>query len=986
MAAKIIICQARDENGNVLVGAKLNVYDAGTTTRRSIFTDSALSVASANPAIADSDGIIVVFIDDTAGDAKFILTNSAESVIYYTQDDFDPTTGPLLIYPLGGNQALETSSTPTFAGLTLNGNLDMSGNSIILDADNDSTITVNGDDSVSVYVGGTEVLKLDGASADKLILDNVSFAPTGAAVGQALGFPNDATTLEPYTPTGGGNMLRNADENISGIFAGGQADTISALQVRSVAGLSDGDVCYVSEAYRWGRFRWTTGDQSANVSADGRGVWLATVSGDVPVDGSQGAWQRVLNGELYVDWFIASTDTDDTDGIQAALDFAINGEGVGSEFQRGATVKFARRNYTISSEIEPDDGGTPYGWLRLIGQGMPDESTEVDASTAPTADQGGTHIVCTHTSGSGFRFKRGPLWIENITVDSDWNRKNNGDQTTDCGIRIEPEDTTSSAARLKDLVLKHTYGINQPGPGVALIGNMTNVYLFATWGQFNKGHGTVIDRGHAVGRQNLLLGGFSTSDGAITASGTTLTSASNGFADASPGDNIVVQGAGTNGYPLETTIASVTSSGEIELSVAASTTVSGAYVQYGASPARPGIINLDTVYGSDNGGHGLAIGHPANGFNIPYRISMRNIELYRNADDASVRYSEHGFWCVAQQYFVHESASDGNLGTQEAYLFGGDNFRLQNLRVINSTNDGILIADRDEWNQVGSTDTGSGGRETDNFSIENVFGVGGSLVNPVRLSANVGTNKAITGIYDANYTGDPYVGTGRNGLWVRLGEQTDYLNGNLSLGYGTEALPALALAQPANYSSLVRDTGLYRRNGNEINVSVSGDEKLRIDTNGVVNWTSRGSAGAPVIAHVSDTTTGFYFEFNGAQERISFSAEGSKVLHLDPDGIELESGKVVKVGGTQVVGAQVVDANLAGTAALTAQTLTDNSGGTASDTIAAIGASYSQSEVANAVASLADEVNKLRADTAAQKAALDAALTLIRTHGLGATS
>lgn len=39
--------------------------------------------------------------------------------------------------------------------------------------------------------------------------------------------------------------------------------------------------------------------------------------------------------------------------------------------------------------------------------------------------------------------------------------------------------------------------------------------------------------------------------------------------------------------------------------------------------------------------------------------------------------------------------------------------------------------------------------------------------------------------------------------------------------------------------------------------------------------------------------------------------------------------------------------------------LTDNSGGTPADTIAAIGGTYSQAEVANAVASLAAKVNAL---------------------------
>lgn len=41
--------------------------------------------------------------------------------------------------------------------------------------------------------------------------------------------------------------------------------------------------------------------------------------------------------------------------------------------------------------------------------------------------------------------------------------------------------------------------------------------------------------------------------------------------------------------------------------------------------------------------------------------------------------------------------------------------------------------------------------------------------------------------------------------------------------------------------------------------------------------------------------------------------------------------------------------------------LTDNSGGTGSDTIAAIGGTYSQTQVANAIASLAAKVNELNA-------------------------
>lgn len=73
------------------------------------------------------------------------------------------------------------------------------------------------------------------------------------------------------------------------------------------------------------------------------------------------------------------------------------------------------------------------------------------------------------------------------------------------------------------------------------------------------------------------------------------------------------------------------------------------------------------------------------------------------------------------------------------------------------------------------------------------------------------------------------------------------------------------------------------------------------------------------------------------------------------DGVQIGSAASEKVGlfgVTPVV--QPAGANQAA--------LTDNSGGTASDTIAAIGATYDQAEVRNAVASLAAKINTLRQD------------------------
>lgn len=57
----------------------------------------------------------------------------------------------------------------------------------------------------------------------------------------------------------------------------------------------------------------------------------------------------------------------------------------------------------------------------------------------------------------------------------------------------------------------------------------------------------------------------------------------------------------------------------------------------------------------------------------------------------------------------------------------------------------------------------------------------------------------------------------------------------------------------------------------------------------------------------------------------------------------------------------------------TADTVTDNSGGTAGTTIAVIGAEYVQADVANAIASLAAQIAKLKADNAALITALTTA-------------
>lgn len=93
-------------------------------------------------------------------------------------------------------------------------------------------------------------------------------------------------------------------------------------------------------------------------------------------------------------------------------------------------------------------------------------------------------------------------------------------------------------------------------------------------------------------------------DGAITVADYTFTSVSASFTSADVGKAIGVVGAGAAGVTLVTTIASVTSGTEVELTAAAGTTVSDAFTRYGTdnTTAFQGAIDAILAAGSNRGG------------------------------------------------------------------------------------------------------------------------------------------------------------------------------------------------------------------------------------------------------------------------------------------------------------------------------------------------------------------------------------------------
>ena len=80
--------QALDTAGKLAAGAKLRFYDPGTTTPRTVYSDSALSVAITQPVVADSAGMFVQIYMPT-GTYKTTLHSSAD-VLLFTDDNVDP--------------------------------------------------------------------------------------------------------------------------------------------------------------------------------------------------------------------------------------------------------------------------------------------------------------------------------------------------------------------------------------------------------------------------------------------------------------------------------------------------------------------------------------------------------------------------------------------------------------------------------------------------------------------------------------------------------------------------------------------------------------------------------------------------------------------------------------------------------------------------------------------------------------------------------
>jgi len=187
------ILQAIDQNGNPVPGAKLFVYQTGTTTPVAIYSNSGLSVALPNPLIANARGYFANSLGAVANifwdgqPLRLLLTNADDSTIWQIDNYI---SGPWA--SLRG-----TAAAPAFT-FTLDPNTGMFSGGV---------------DQVSLSAGGVEGLRVTSTQVLSAFL--------GTAAAPSIAFSADSNT---------GVFSRTANE--FNITAGG-----SEIQRNSSAGV-----------------------------------------------------------------------------------------------------------------------------------------------------------------------------------------------------------------------------------------------------------------------------------------------------------------------------------------------------------------------------------------------------------------------------------------------------------------------------------------------------------------------------------------------------------------------------------------------------------------------------------------------------------------------------------------------------------------------------------------------------------------------------
>ncbi len=116
----------------------------------------------------------------------------------------------------------------------------------------------------------------------------------------------------------------------------------------------------------------------------------------------------------------------------------------------------------------------------------------------------------------------------------------------------------------------------------------------------------------------------------------------------------------------------------------------------------------------------------------------------------------------------------------------------------------------------------------------------------------------------------------------------DYVNAGGNFPSGTAAVPSITFNDDL-------DTGIYNSGVNQLSITTSGTERLRIDSAGQIESVSLGTAAAPAFSFTTDPNTGLY---SPGADQVAISTNSSQRLLIDASGNVSLSGPNLSVGGT----------------------------------------------------------------------------------------
>lgn len=201
-----------DANGNPYVGAKLYVYDTGGTVLQSIWTDSALSVAAANPLTSDSNGYFALTYL-TAGTYKVRIEQKDGTLIIEAdnQDTGIPLGSGVLAIPNGGTGGATAAAARTALGVPANSEITTI-TSDVLDRLKKTGGTLTGDTDNS----GTGFFSIpSGTTAQQAVPSS----------GTGLRFNSTTSQLEAYINSVWVEMIALPTGYIDGMVMSNAADT-----------------------------------------------------------------------------------------------------------------------------------------------------------------------------------------------------------------------------------------------------------------------------------------------------------------------------------------------------------------------------------------------------------------------------------------------------------------------------------------------------------------------------------------------------------------------------------------------------------------------------------------------------------------------------------------------------------------------------------------------------------------------------------------